>query len=40
MVGIASDYEEALELVQRMVEDIYRKTGGFAVREYFGRTEN
>lgn len=40
VVGIASDYEEALELVQRMVEDIYRKTGGFAVREYFGRTEN
>ena len=28
------------DLVQRMVEDIYRKTGGFAVREYFGRTEN
>ena len=40
VVGIASDYEEALELVQRMVEDIYRKTGGVAVREYFGRTEN
>ena len=40
VVGIASGYEEALELVQRMVADIYRKTGGFAVREYFGRTEN
>lgn len=40
VVGIASGYEEALELVRRMVEDIYRKTGGFAVREYFGRTEN
>ena len=40
VVGIASGYEEALELVQRMVEDIYRKTCGFAVREYFGRTEN
>ncbi|MEI3526032.1 MAG: hypothetical protein V8Q27_07895 [Eubacteriales bacterium] len=40
MVGIASGYEEALELVQRMIDDIYRKTGGFAVREYFGRTEN
>ena len=40
VVGIAAGYEEALELVQRMVEDIYRKTGGFAVREYFGRTEN
>ena len=40
VVGIASGYEEALELVQRMIDDIYRKTGGFAVREYFGRTEN
>ena len=39
VVGIAAGYEEALELVQRMVEDIYWKTGGFAVREYFGRTE-
>lgn len=40
VVGIASGYEEALGLVQRMIDDIYRKTGGFAVREYFGRTEN
>ena len=40
VVGIASGYEEALELVQRIIDDIYRKTGGFAVREYFGRTEN
>lgn len=40
VVGIASGYEEALELVQRMIDDIYRKTGGFAVREYFDRTEN
>ena len=40
VVGIASGYEEALELVQRMIDDISRKTGGFAVREYFGRTEN
>ena len=39
VVGIAAGYEEALELVQRMVEDISWKTGGFAVREYFGRTE-
>ena len=39
MVGIASGYEEALELVQEMIGDIYRQTGGFAVREYFGRME-
>lgn len=36
VVGIASGYEEALEMTQRMVEDIYRETGGFGVREYFG----
>ena len=38
IVGIASGYDEALELVQRMVEDVYRETGGFQVREYFGQT--
>lgn len=37
IVGIASGYDEALELVRRMVEDIYRETGGFRVREYFGQ---
>ena len=31
IVGIASGYEEAIELVQRIVEDIYRETGGFRV---------
>ena len=36
IVGIASGYEEALEMIQRMVDDIYRETGGFQVREYFG----
>lgn len=39
IVGIASGYEEALEMVRRIVEDIYRETGGFRVREYFGLTE-
>ena len=37
IVGIASGYDEALELVRHMVEDIYRETGGFRVREYFGQ---
>ena len=37
IVGIASGYDAALELVRRMVEDIYRETGGFRVREYFGQ---
>ena len=35
-MGIASGYEEALELLKQMVEDIYRETSGFLVREYFG----
>ncbi len=37
IVGIAFGYEEALEMVQHMIEDIYRETGGFRVREYFGQ---
>ena len=37
IVGIASGYEEALEMVRCMVEDIYRETGAFRVREYFGQ---
>ena len=36
VVGIASGYEEALEMTRQMVEDIYRETGGLRVREYFG----
>jgi len=36
VVGIASSYDEALELVRCMVEDIYRETGKLCVREYFG----
>lgn len=39
IVGIASGYEEALEMIQQMVDDIYRETGGFRVREYFGVAE-
>lgn len=40
IVGIASGYDEALELVQQMIEDIYRETGGFRVRAYFGQTDS
>lgn len=36
VVGIAAGYEDALELVQRMVDEIYSQTGAFRVREYFG----
>jgi hypothetical protein len=36
VVGIASGYDEALEMLRQIVEDIYRETGSFRVREYFG----
>jgi len=39
VVGIASGYEDALELVQRIIHDIYSQTGSFRVREYFGAVE-
>ena len=35
IVGIAGGYEEALELIQKMVADIYQKTGGYQLKEYF-----
>ena len=41
VVGIASGYEEALELVQRMIDDIYRKDrAALPCGNTFGRTEN
>lgn len=39
VVGIASGYVDALELTQCMIEDIYRETQSFRVREYFGMSE-
>lgn len=39
VVGIASGYEEALFMLRQMIEDIYRETGAFRVREYFGEME-
>ena len=35
VVGIASGYDEALEMTRQIVEDIYTETGSFRVREYF-----
>lgn len=35
VVGIATSREDAVELVQQMIEDIYAETGAFQVREYF-----
>lgn len=36
IVGIAIGYAEALALVQNIIEDVYRNTGGFDVAGYFG----
>lgn len=36
VLGVGKDKEEALEVVERMVMEVYQATGEFAVREYFG----
>ena len=35
IVGIAGGYEEAVDLLRRMISDIYEKTGGYRLKEYF-----
>ena len=35
IVGIAGGYDEAVELLQQMVSDIYEKTGNYQLKEYF-----
>lgn len=35
IVGLAGNYEEALELAGHIVSEVYKKTGGFNVRDYF-----
>lgn len=35
IVGIAIGKDEAVMLVRRIIDDVYTKTGGFNVREYF-----
>ena len=37
IVGIACSYGEALELLCRMAEDVYAKTGNCQLKEYFSR---
>lgn len=37
IVGIAADYEDAVWLAARIVEETYRKTGGFDVNAYLSR---
>ena len=35
VVGVEKGYENAMELAGRIVMDVYGKTGGFHVRDYF-----
>ena len=35
IVGVAIGKDEAVSLVQRIIDDVYTKTGDFNVREYF-----
>ena len=35
VVGIAIGKDEAFALVQKIVQDVYEQTGGFAVKEFF-----
>lgn len=34
VVGIASGFDEALDLTVRITEEVYRKTGGAGLKEY------
>lgn len=35
VLGLAKGYEEAVETAARIVLEVYKNTGGFALREYF-----
>lgn len=37
IVGVAVTYWEALEVARRIVDDLYRKTGGFCLADLTGR---
>lgn len=37
VVGLAGNYQEALELAARIVCDVYQATGGFDIKDYFRR---
>ena len=40
IVGIAKGYDEAVDIVGRIVEKVYKETGSFNVREYVERVNN
>ncbi|HHX55277.1 MAG TPA: hypothetical protein GX705_02915 [Clostridiales bacterium] len=35
ILGLAKSKKEAFELISKMIEDIYKETGEFKVRDYF-----
>lgn len=37
VVGISRDYDGAVELVQRILQDTYQKTGGYDMKAYLSR---
>lgn len=39
VVGIAKDYEDALELVEEITQEVYNKTKGVDIRSYILRRE-
>jgi hypothetical protein len=34
IVGIACGYDEAIEIVTRIIDELYRETGDFKIRQY------
>ena len=40
IVGIAKGYDEAVDIVGRIVEKVYKETGSFNVRDYVERVNN
>lgn len=34
VLGMADSYDDALELTRQMIENMYKKTGGFSVRDF------
>lgn len=34
ILGIAADYYEALEVARDIIDDMYKKTGGFSLQEF------
>lgn len=39
VVGIASGYDEALDLMLKITEEVYQKTGGVKIREFIEEQE-